>query len=137
MHVSETHDVFIDHVRSFFVLFTACDKLLDKCFDQTNFWMDSLIRLYVPPIKIIAGHGRPIIARNNPINIDHRHDQKYHSLPQLLGLERTAHQILNEPLHHQAAIGFTRVYPSGDDDVFLTFVHWHGHFGIPIFELVH
>lgn len=87
VHVSETHDVLIDHLRGIFVFFTACYQLLDKRFDQTDFRMHSLIRLYIPPIKIITRHGSPIIACNNAINIDHRNNQKYDPFPEFLGLE--------------------------------------------------
>ncbi len=87
-----------------------------------DFGKDILIWPNKLPIQILATQTGPIIANNHPIRINHGHNLKNHTLPQLLSPLRIRAHKLNKSLHHVRPITLAGMDSAREEDQL--FLHW-------------
>lgn len=90
----------------------------DLFFEIIDFGMHLLVRVYPLPVEIDSGETRPVVASNNAIGIQARHQIEDKVFSQLLNIDFVADKYVENALKNKAGVGFARVHPRGDDDGF-------------------
>ena len=109
MHINKCEDVFILSDRLtciilFRLLVWAIDQIRGYLLDGADNRVDPKVWLHVASIEIVTSHAGSVVANNDTIDVDHGHNLEDDALTQLLGLVRVTQEVLDEALHHVAAV---------------------------------
>lgn len=98
--------------------FTAFQRFTNHLFNGKNFRKLLRTRIRVLPVEIHGRQTAPVVADYYSVWVDHRHNFKHKPVTQGLGHLVVTHQKLNQSLHDEGAVAFTRVHPAGQDYAF-------------------
>ena len=99
--------------------------------------MKSEVWLVVAPVQVVSRHRCPVVTNYDSVGVYHRNHFEDDALPQLPGLVAAASYILQESLHHPAAVRLSWVDSRSNYHEFLPFIERERQLARLVAEFLH